>query len=89
MDRIENDTCSNSSSVSCVFIAAITFLPSRCVATIGDTQTDGRDYDVRRYDGFRYHTKFRKDWIRHSEVDRRDSQTHRQHDDLISLLSFF
>jgi hypothetical protein len=32
--------------------------------------------------------KFNKDWFMHSEVVRRDSQTHRQHGDHISLLLF-
>jgi hypothetical protein len=32
--------------------------------------------------------KFRKYWFRNSKVDRGDSQTHRQHDGLISLLLF-
>jgi hypothetical protein len=35
------------------------------------------------------HTKFHKDWFSHSEVNRGDSQTHREHGDCISLLSFF
>jgi hypothetical protein len=33
--------------------------------------------------------KFHEDWYRHSNVDGRDSQTHRQHVDKISLLLFF
>jgi hypothetical protein len=55
MDRIENDGSKNPSTVACIFVAAVTFLPSlclaviggvlpsRCLATIGDTQTDGKD----------------------------------------------
>jgi hypothetical protein len=46
-DRIENDK-SNNSSIACVFVASVTFLPSRCLETIGDTytntQTNGRDF---------------------------------------------
>jgi hypothetical protein len=58
--HIENDASNNSSTVPCVFVTAVTFLPirclatirgfipSRCLATIGDTrtdtQTDGRDF---------------------------------------------
>jgi hypothetical protein len=34
-DRIENDASNNSSIVACVFVVAITFLPSRCLAAIG------------------------------------------------------
>jgi hypothetical protein len=32
---IENSAPNDSSIVACVFIAAVTFLPSRCLATIG------------------------------------------------------
>jgi hypothetical protein len=35
------------------------------------------------------HTKFYNDWFSHSKVDGGDIQTHRQHGDRISLLSFF
>jgi hypothetical protein len=42
MDRIENDASNNSSIVACVFDAAVTFLLSRCLATIGDTQMTHR-----------------------------------------------
>jgi hypothetical protein len=35
------------------------------------------------------HTRFYKDWFRHSEVDKGDTQTHRQHGDLMSLLLFY
>jgi hypothetical protein len=34
MDHIENDASSNS-LVACVFVTTVTFLPSRCLATIG------------------------------------------------------
>jgi hypothetical protein len=34
----------NNSIVACVFVTAVTFLPSCCLATIGTyTQTEGRD----------------------------------------------
>jgi hypothetical protein len=33
--HIENDASNNSSTVACVFVIAVTFLPSRCLATIG------------------------------------------------------
>jgi hypothetical protein len=47
----------------------------------------GRIYEVHCCDGLRYHdiyTKFREDWFSHSKVDVGDSQTHREHVDLIS-----
>jgi hypothetical protein len=52
--RIENDASNNSSIVACVFVTAVTFLPSRCLATIRrytyrhtDIETDGRDFLIR------------------------------------------
>jgi hypothetical protein len=33
--HIENDASNNSTIVACVFFTALTFLPSRCLATIG------------------------------------------------------
>jgi hypothetical protein len=46
-DRIENDSSKSSPIFTCVFVAAVKFLPSRCLATVGykrtDTQTHGRD----------------------------------------------
>jgi hypothetical protein len=35
------------------------------------------------------HITFHKDWFRHSEGGSGDAQTHRQHEDRISLLPFF
>jgi hypothetical protein len=34
MDRIQNDTSKNTSTIACVFVAAGTFSPSRCLATV-------------------------------------------------------
>jgi hypothetical protein len=40
MSHIENDVSSSSSVVACVFVTAVTFLPSRCLATLeGYTDT--------------------------------------------------
>jgi hypothetical protein len=52
MNRIENDA-SNKSSVVFVVVAAVFFLPSRCVATIGGIhiwtyRLMGEIYEVRR-----------------------------------------
>jgi hypothetical protein len=49
MDLIENDT-SNNSSLACAFIAVVTFLPSRCLATIR-----GYTYGAHK-EGFMKHT---------------------------------
>jgi hypothetical protein len=51
----------------------------------------GGIYEVHRWDELRCHdiyTKFHNDWFRHSNVDRGESRTHRQHGDLISILLF-
>jgi hypothetical protein len=46
-------------------------------------------YSRRTRDNIRIvHSKFHKDWFRHSKTDRGNSQAHRQHDDLMSLLTF-
>jgi hypothetical protein len=34
MGRIENDASNNSSAVACAFVTTVTFLPSRCLATV-------------------------------------------------------
>jgi hypothetical protein len=36
----KNDAFNNYSIGACVFVAAVTSLPSRCLATVGDTHTD-------------------------------------------------
>jgi hypothetical protein len=89
----------------CVYVAAGTCLPSRCLAIKRgihfteplhindrrDTHTDrlmGGIYEVGRWDGHSchdIHVKFYKDWFRHSEVNRGDTQKHRQDGDGISL----
>jgi hypothetical protein len=49
----------------------------------------GGIYKVLRWDGLRchdIHTKFHKDWFGHSEINKGDTQTHRQHYDRISLV---
>jgi hypothetical protein len=44
---MENDASKSSYIVACVLVAAVTFLPSRFLAELGDTRTDtqtgGRD----------------------------------------------
>jgi hypothetical protein len=44
-DRVENHSSNITSIVACVFIAVVTFLPSRCLAAIGDVRTDTRTDD--------------------------------------------
>jgi hypothetical protein len=50
MDRIENDAFYDSSIFACVFIAEVTFLPSRCLATIEGYRLMGTIYEVCRLD---------------------------------------
>jgi hypothetical protein len=56
-----------------------------------DTQIDGMDLlstPLRwvRVPYYTVHTKFHKDWFRHSKVDKGDTQTRRQDGDRINLL---
>jgi hypothetical protein len=94
MDRIENDASNISSIVACVFVAAVTFLPSRCLATIG---------------GYTYgHTYWGEGFMKYaidicsvammcipsfiqigSGIQKLIRGIHRQHGDLISLHLFF
>jgi hypothetical protein len=66
-DRIENDASDNSSNVSCEFVAAVTFLLSRCLRTYTYRyRVMWGICEVRRWDGLRchdirVHTKFHKD----------------------------
>jgi hypothetical protein len=67
----------NHSSIACVFVAAVTFLLSRCLATIGRVHIQahrlmGVFYEVRRFAGLRchvIHANFRKDGFRRSKAD--------------------
>jgi hypothetical protein len=46
-DCAENDAYNNSSIVACVFVAAETILPTRCLAKIvGNTQTETSSSDL-------------------------------------------
>jgi hypothetical protein len=95
--RIENDAFNNFSVGACVFVAAVTFLPSRCLATI-------RGYTYRRTDsseGFMkyaiemssgamiYIPSFIKIDSSIQKLMGWDLQTRRQHDDLIGIFLFF
>jgi hypothetical protein len=81
------DASNNYSIVACVFVAVVTFLPNRCIATIGvhinTRRLMGGIYGVRRSDWLSchgIHAKFHKDWLRHSEIDtggHTDTQTAR------------
>jgi hypothetical protein len=45
----------------------------------------GGIYELGSLDGFRFH----KYWFRHSNFSKGDTQTHRQHPDVLSFLLFF
>jgi hypothetical protein len=79
-DCIENEASNNSSIVACLFVAAGTFLRSRCLETYTDTLMGGV-YEIHRSDVLRchgVHTKFHKYWFKNSQVKGGgdDSQTH-------------
>jgi hypothetical protein len=65
---------SNNSTITCVFTAVVTFLPSRWLPTLVDTHRHtGRweGFTWRTLGGLRYHvihTKFRKHWFVHFKV---------------------
>jgi hypothetical protein len=91
MDCTKNDE-SNNSTVACLLVLVVTFLPSRCQVTrAGYTYThrmEGGIYEVRRWDEHRCHeilTKFHKIWFRHGKV----KGTHTEFCNLISVLYFF
>jgi hypothetical protein len=80
-DFIEDDAPNNSSIVACVFIAAVMFLPSRCLATIRgyicryiDYERDLWSASLRWLQVPRLH----KDWFRYLQVNKRggDLQTY-------------
>jgi hypothetical protein len=97
--HIENDASNNFSIVACVFVTAVTSLPSRCLATIGGYTYRHTD----RWEGFSisavemgsgavlYVPSFIKiGWgIQKLIVGDTQTHTHRQQRDLISLLYFF
>jgi hypothetical protein len=69
---------------------------SLCLAMIGEIHIQthrlmGGIYEVGRHNGLKctIHTKFHKDWFRHSKANVGYWQTHSHHGDNISLLSFF
>jgi hypothetical protein len=95
MDRIENDASNNYSIVSCVFVAAVTFLQSRFLATIGGYTYKHTD----KWEGFmKCAVEMGSRAMIHipsfikigSKVHGGKGNTHiyRQHGDLISLLYF-
>jgi hypothetical protein len=93
---MENDA-SSSSVVACVYVAAVTCLPRRCPATIkGYTfkHTDSWEgfmkYAVEMGSGTTiYIPSFIKIGPGMQMLIRRDTQPHRQHGELISLVLFF
>jgi hypothetical protein len=87
-DRIENDASNNSSIAACVFVAAVTFLPSRCLAT--DWWEVFMKYAVQMGSGAMiYIPSFMKICSAIQKLLRGNTQTHRQHGARMNLLSFF
>jgi hypothetical protein len=88
---MENDAFNSSSIVACIRcrwnVSTVPF-PCNCKGdTQIDIQIDVRDFLIRQLRWAQVHTKFYKDWVRHSKVDKRGyTDTHRQQGDLICLL---
>jgi hypothetical protein len=66
MGHIENDVSNNSSNVACVFVTAVTILPSSCVATIGGFFTEPLPSNNR--EGIHRHTHTRARIHTHRET---------------------
>jgi hypothetical protein len=66
-------------------------LPSRCLAKCIYRHTEWWEafmkYAVQMGSVAIIYTRFHKDWFRHSKINKRTSQTHKQEEDRISLLS--
>jgi hypothetical protein len=71
MDSTENAS-NNSSTVARVFVAAVTFLLSRCLATRRDIRWGFIKYAVEMDPGTMIYvqTKFHEDWFSHSNADK-------------------
>jgi hypothetical protein len=85
------DASNNSSIVECVFVAAITFLPSRYQATIGDTYTDTDWWEgFMKYDFKKgiYIQSFIKIGSGIQKVDKKRAHRCTQNGDLINLYLF-
>jgi hypothetical protein len=85
MDRTENDVSSNFYIVACVLVAAITFLPRRCLATLTYIYTDWREpftkYAVQMGSGAMIHIpSFIQIGSGFPKLIGRDTQIHRQED---------
>jgi hypothetical protein len=76
--HIENDASNNSSIVGCVFVTAVTFLPSRCVATVGRFLPSRFLATIREFLASRCL----------ATIEGIHRHTHRQQRDIISLLYF-
>jgi hypothetical protein len=94
-DRIENDV--SNSIVACVSFAVVTFLPSRCQATIGEYTESGTKlcdvfmkYAIEMDSGVTiYAPSFIKIRSDVQKLIKRDTQLYRQQCDLISVHLFF
>jgi hypothetical protein len=102
MGHIENDSSNNSCIVACVFVTAVTFLPSRCLATIGGFLlsrclgtmrflSSRCQATIREFLPSRCLTTIRGTFTEPLPSNDREGYTHahRQQRDLISLLLFF
>jgi hypothetical protein len=88
-DHIQNNS-SNKSYIVCVFVATVIFLPSRCLAMVGDThtdtKTDGRDLCSRPLRWVQVPSFIKMGSAIRNSID--VMHTHRQRKDRISLFYF-
>jgi hypothetical protein len=92
-DPTENEASNNSSVVACIHCCrnvSTEPLPSNWRGThIQTHRLTGGIYEVRSWVELRchvIHTKFYRDWLKHSKVDGEDTQIRTQQNDLINLL---
>jgi hypothetical protein len=86
--HIENDASNNYSIVACIFVTAVTFLPCRCLATIGGFLPSRRLAIIGRFLPTRCLATVRG-FYRAVSLKRQVRYTRRQQRDLISLFYFF
>jgi hypothetical protein len=93
MGSIEKDTSNNSSIVVCVFIAAVRFSQSRCLAKMGGYTYRHTDWGFMTYafemgSGAVIYTKFYKDLFRHSKL-MGGGGIHRHTDSMVYSKTYF
>jgi hypothetical protein len=87
--HVENDASNSSYIVACIFVTAVTFLLSRCLATIGEFLPNRCLATIRGLLPSRCLATIRGLLPSRCQAPIGDTHTHRQQRDLISLFLFF